>query len=755
MRILIQTSIFFYLLASPVASDWGWYRGDIATFPASNTSSGISESIHQAVNAGLDWVVLSTPPGTGTFIGQNEIVEEIKLTLPRLTPILATGWQDNETSARVLGVDARAPIPNKLDDLLATVAAHKGLSIVSAATVASSPIPGIRTFSPIRNGKWTPSINIGDAWDQALTEGRRIFIAGTSLDEAPASTHYTTVWAEGNHADQIIEALRDGSSFVSDRDGIHLDFQVDGHTFGQTVFHQGEPFIRIRAHGHHPISSVTLVADGVEIWTAHPNEAVWEERFFLPAADYGYVRAVLRSEIGGHQALGNPVFLVAEDAPDGELPLIEGTRSALTDDLVEMGGIVEALAGLRGDVQARILREFLATPTTRYGTSWLLQNRSDIVGDQTLADLATTDPEIEARLGAAYALITRGSDLAPEVLLEFLGTSSSTDLQRYAARMFTHYTEGFSESDWPWEPSRDPETAAYLIRAYRPSRYNQDDVGRILDVLDSDHRALLDAASDKLVELGSRHYRVIEVLLDATRSGQSRAADILGIISDHRTVSALQRIFAQAQDAELRRSVFLALSKMGAPYPDRLIVTLPDLNQAPVIDGIAEADEWQGATVLADLRSDWDGRPSEASPKIRAGRASDSLYISMTQDIATTPIATLTNISDGSIKDDLIEISFADLTSRDGALPHSRVSVNAMGAVSQTGQIPIRAVSRVTEALWEVELSVPRSAVDALPRFNICFISGNDPQKRLAWSVTYGAPDDPSRFGELSSELTP
>ena len=85
MRIWTTYLILAILLAttsSPVSSEWGWYRGDIATFSAEKTSTSVAESVHRAAEAGLDWVVLSAPPGSGNFVGLSEIIEEIKLTVP-------------------------------------------------------------------------------------------------------------------------------------------------------------------------------------------------------------------------------------------------------------------------------------------------------------------------------------------------------------------------------------------------------------------------------------------------------------------------------------------------------------------------------------------------------------------------------------------------------------------------------------------------------------------------------------------------
>lgn len=661
MRILNRLPLCALLLvAAPSTStaDWGWYRGDIATFSSANTSYSVSESIHQAVESGLDWVVLSAPPRAGAFVGLNEMIEEIELAFPRLTPILGTSVHLSGHNVRVLGVDSRAPVPKNLPHLLVTVATHGGVAVLENIGDDILSLPEVATISPFENGTWHSAVSTGGAWDRALAEGRRIFIAGTSVGSRPARTHETVVWAEGNQADQIIKALREGSAFVSDKGGIQLDFQVNGRTFGQTVFHDGEPFIRIRAFARHPISSVTLIADGKEIWSAEPHTTVWEERFFLPSDDFSYIRAVLYSEEGGYRTLGNPVFLVPENLTRGALPLIED-YALPTDDLIELGGVIEALSGLSEDAQARILREFLSDSATRYRTCRLLQNRSDIIGDGLLAELAVGDGSDQVRLGAAYSLVARGSDLAPDLLLQFLDTPSA-ELQDYAARIFAHYTEGFTEKDWSWDARRSPEANAFLIRAYHPARHSEHHIAQIVSTLSAGHRALADAASDKLVELGTRHYRVIEVLLDSTRAGLAAAADVLGTIADHRTVTALQRVFTETTQTDLRRSVFLALTRMGVPYPGRRSIDLPELAAAPRIDGRVSPGEWEDATDLEELRSDWDGGSADIPISVRAGKRADSVYIAVSMTIEVPPVSTLTDHPESSFsRDDQIEIALA------------------------------------------------------------------------------------------------
>jgi len=752
MRYLISLTIGLVLASSQASAEWGWYSGDVATFSASNTSTTIPESVHEAVEHGLDWVVLSAPPGSGEFVGLEELINEVTLTVPRLTPILGAGWSRSGPFVRILGVDARAPVPTRFSDLLTTVASHGGVAILESIDTGLPDTDQAIVFSPVASGRWTEVVVPGGAWDQALTAGRRAFIASTSSGTPPAINHRTVLWAEGNQVDHLIKSLQSGASYVTEKDGIAIDLQVGGRSFGQTVFHRGEVFVRIKAYARDPISSVSLIADGEEVWSTSPNSNVWEERFFLPAGDLGYVRPVLVSEIGGYRTVGNPIFLVSENPEEGELPIADD-QSLPREGLVEMSGLLEASVGLPEDAQARILREFLAGTTTRYGTCWLLQNRTDIVGDDVLMHLAMQDPDTAVRLGAAYALVVRSSTLAPDILLHFLDTGIP-ELESYAARIFAQYTEGFSEADWAWSDSLTSETLAFMIRAYRPARFSEDQVGVIIKALGSTKPMTAHAAQDKLIELGTRHYRVIQLLLDAVESGEASAADVIGQIGDHRTVGALQNIFRNTGMLDVRRSVFLALDRMGAPYPNRLTLSLAPLADAPTLDGRVHEEEWASASILETLKSDLNGEAfNSPGLAIRAGHRADSVYISIIRDLAGDfPVETLTDSVNEEQSDHVIELTLAappyDRAESDNRL---QIRLNALGIVECARDV-CRAVSRITENVWEIEVAISIEAVRPYPRFNIAVVSPDDAAPRLAWSVTYGDPHNPNRFGDLRLE---
>ena len=63
---------------------------------------------------------------------------------------------------------------------------------------------------------------------------------------------------------------------------------------------------------------------------------------------------------------------------------------------------------------------------------------------------------------------------------------------------------------------------------------------------------------------------------------------------------------------------------------------------------------------------------------------------------------------------------------------------------------------------WTVECEIALSALDIhlhspTPhlQFNLALVSGRTPDRRWTWSVTYGNPENPNRFGDLIFEASP
>ncbi|MBK35229.1 MAG: hypothetical protein CME26_06820 [Gemmatimonadetes bacterium] len=706
-------------------ADWAWQAGDVALFDPATSSASIQERVLQAAESDLDWVILSSPPGTGSFVGLDEILQEADLNVPRVTPIVASGWSSDNRSGIIYGLDPRSPVPNQLDRLLAVAETQQGVVQLDTADTSASSF----LLTASRNGTWSPEVEVGAGWDRLLRAGSRVFIAGSNTDEAPGHRHRTYVKARSNTNEDVVNGLRRGSSFVSQNDDIRIDFEVQGSSFGQTAFFEGEAYVRMQAHARDPITRVSLIADGEVVWVTQPDETVWSERFFLPLHHRTYIRPVLENA-SGYRTLGNPVFLVPDRSQrSGEVPFV-GSDESEDASYLEIGATVEASSRLAPPRQSRILSEFLAAEETRYPTVWLLQNRSDLVHDETLIDLTTWDSE-SVRLGAAYALLSRGHTDVLSTLL----SDKAPSVRAYAARSIANYTEGYRETDWRLNPDEedDPFVLSYLIRAYRPVRHRPDHVASIIALLRHPHQAVAAAAADRIAALGTRNYRVISALIDSARGDNVAAIDALGTIGDYRSIAPLLEIYERAPFGPVRRAAFEALDHLDVPYQNRPMIEVPDLQKRPTMDGLPDSL----ANVIGDLAHDEDARPGPRSLIGRVGRYADSLYVAIQTDFSTPPHTTLGPAPTDA--DRRVEIVLTTPNGQD----QETYRVNALGRSNRERPLPIG--SLVADGHWSLETLLPIASFPVL-RFNLSVVSQTD---RLSWSVTYGAPEDADRFGDL------
>ncbi|MDA0748519.1 MAG: hypothetical protein O2954_18525, partial [bacterium] len=304
---------------------------------------------------------------------------------------------------------------------------------------------------------------------------------------------------------------------------------------------------------------------------------------------------------------------------------------------------------------------------------------------------------------------------------------------------------------------------ASLMRAFTPELYNARLTGRLITDSSSNHPAVAAAAMDKLVELGNRNYRVIQALLNAAQTGTPGALEPVGWIGDRRAISDLEHLFRQQKDGPLKRASFLALEALGAPYLERRETVCAWMPTSPDIDGRIVSEEWTRATQLDAFSTD---SLSESAPhNMIAWVAHDTthLYLALTCDFPDTLQAAIQTRDEASILQDC-QIEWT--LSPDGQIPYV-FSVNPLGVVlDRHGENPNwdprwQAAAGRTPGKLTVECAIPLAAFGLTPselrpiRFNLAQILRTTGLRRWTWSVTYGSPDNPARYGDMAFSGAP
>jgi hypothetical protein len=483
---------------------------------------------------------------------------------------------------------------------------------------------------------------------------------------------------------------------------------------------------------------------------------VVEERLRLPIRDagYTYLRPIVESRAGGYRALGNPVFLTSGEAePEGNSGGVESFYPAVE-------GALETAAALTPGPRRTVLSTLLREVRTRAFAAQASRHRTDLVSDDILEDLLD-DRDPAVRLGAAYACVIRGEEGLSETLLGLLLDRDAT-VRSYAARMiFQSRIPIPAGSLLSFLSDRDPTVRLYLAGAVDDLSDDPNVINRLVEMMDDPDAGVSDAASEKLVRLGGRSYGAIGVLLKALRSGSAKVADLIGAVGDRRVLPDLEEVYTRAPYGDLKRRCFLALDRLGAPYLDRKRVVVRRTASPPRIDGLLSPGEWDEATPLEGLGSDHDGAPSGASFTGRLMCDDRAVYVLWSRPISRTEevVNRLLSRDDPMIwKEDRLEISFdpaddrkgrrvfvvsaagAQLEARDG---HASWNASWEAAVGRAGKV------------WSVECAIPLQSLDLNASgqrralgFNLSWVDVVPPS-RISWSITYGAPENPVRFGDL------
>ena len=754
---------------NPVSADWSWHVGTYASCSARNTASLIPERTQEASDNDLDWIVISGESSEGYYPGLRVISQELDLNFPRLTPILATGWRAPKAlsdSLTILGVDPRAPIPRETNRILDWVDAQSGIAIhqnpILSATTTQTRHSVL--FSGISNGDWHPSIEVDAGWDKLLTAGHRVLITG-GFDRRESSQK-VYVWADENRTQNIINAIRKGATYVVEGGGPQMDFRVNGKTVGSSVTLQRDAYISIRAASESLITRVLLVSDGEIVWDASPGKHVWEERFFLPLSNRQYIRPIVECGDAGHRAVGNPVFL--ESTPEVDVSVLPlGVSDGLLPEPIypEIDGALEVVANLGQIAQKRVLAELLRDESVIHDAVRVLEVREDLIPDSVLGELAT-DPNPQVRLGSAYALVVRNPPELQEFLQRLL-IDQDIRIREYGSRMLSQFVGSLDANQWGVEIwGSPPFVKSYLIRSLAADLSNVSLTGKLINTCRSPHPSVSAASVDKLVELGTKSYRVIKALLDSSREGNVAALEPVGLIGDRRCINALEKIFGSQEHGPLKRGSFDVLTKMGAPYPDRMTAQCRYISAPVVVDGTVDSTEWSHADPMGPFKQDQDASPTDI--QISGRFLWDDTYLYMLAAFRDRPgrkpaVHLRSHDDPGFVVDDHFEWSFGTLGGR--AAPKV-IAVNLLGVTQdRIGSDPTwaphwRAAVGRTSNGWNIECRIRLDSleidnVDPLPiRTNLSLVSGKN-RERMTWSVTYASPENPDRFGDLVFEALP
>ncbi|MSS72252.1 MAG: hypothetical protein EXS64_12290 [Candidatus Latescibacteria bacterium] len=734
-------------------------RGDGPTLP---------ERIQEGIGGGLDWIVAFYPMRAGAFMGLSDVQKSYETEDRGITAILGIGGETGKgvwSEGVAFGVDPQSPVPT--DSLQAAIdwaESHRGVFIFSRTEGRLEELcgrwQGGTAFIGLRGTHWSADCGIGGAWDRLLKGGRRLFVVGTQETHPPGKGSKTYVWAKGDDPSEIVEGLRRGGIFVSEQDGIRMDLRVNGGGMGASVPVEGTVNIRLLAATRHPISRVALVCDGRVIWEATPDSTMVEERLRLPIGDegYTYLRPIVESRAGGYCALGNPVFLIpgeSEGVSEGS-PVSGGADTFYP----AVEGALETASALAPGPRRTVLSTLLREVRTRTFAVQALRNRTDLISDDVLEDLLD-DRDPAVRLGAAYACVMRGGEGLSETLLGLL-LDRDAAVRSYAARMiFQSHIPIPAGSLLSFLSDRDPVVRLHLAGAVDDLSDDPNVINKLVEMMDDPDADVSDAASEKLVRLGGRSYGAVAVLLKALRSGSGKVADLIGEVGDRRVLPDLEEVYTGAPYGDLKRRCFLALDRLGAPYLDRKRITVRRTASPPRIDGLLSPGEWEGATPLEGLGSDHDGVPSSGPFTGRLMCDDRAIYVLWSRPIlrADEGVKRLSSRDDPMVwKEDRLEISFDPAGDRKG---RRTFVVSAAGA-----QFEVRdgyaawdvswaaAVGRAGK-VWSVECAIPLQSLDLdasgqarTVGFNLSWVDVV-PSSRISWSITYGAPENPARFGDL------
>jgi len=242
----------------------------------------------------------------------------------------------------------------------------------------------------------------------------------------------------------------------------------------------------------------------------------------------------------------------------------------------------DALGERLDDPTGRVRRE-AADALTAIGTERALTPLLDAVDDESEAvryaavtalggyrGAAAIDPLIEAlddrsdvvRRAAVFSTVEllaaaprEGSHQIRETVVDRLGAADRS--------VVDPLVELLSESNQP----RERRNVAWLLGRVADEDGYEDAVEALTDALDADDGTTAQFAATSLVELGGDtvEERLLDLLEDpkCTEAARSKAVFVLGKVGGERARNHLEELLDRADDEEVRKQAFSALSKLG------------------------------------------------------------------------------------------------------------------------------------------------------------------------------------------------
>jgi hypothetical protein len=721
---------FLVLLAHPCSASWNWYAGDLVSYTLYPPDQ-LAHHFQAASDTQLDYRIFYAPPAEGHFVGLADFLREEEFNAPTAcTPILGTAVMLDPTHTVVcIGVDPRSPIPKTTpEELNQWATSQGGIAIVTALPdLLQHPhmLPNHTTlFQALDTKGWHSDCEMGGKWDSLLTLGHRIGIVGSSIS-------HTYVWAETTQPHHLFAGFNNMATVVAEANGIVADFRVDEHIPGSVVLPGAQVSIRLLATAREPIQSIRLIANGQVIWSTTPNTNTFSTRLQIALTDKRYLRAEFQTE--SHHTRTSPIFFAPEFDPEPMDLSFEHLPLHLT-----WNSVVESLTSLPIESQARILAEYISHEQTRFAMTMALESRTDILSNPLIEALSES-PFPQVRLGAAFLRVMQNESTLSGHLLQLLSDPDPA-IQTYAARMLLQYTPFQSATQLKDRIDLvDAHARTYLIQALDPAHLDQTLYQSLIHATRTPKFGIASAATAKLVEMGTRNFKVIKSLRDSAYTGHITCLEILGAIGDERVLDDIEKIYNNAAPSPLKNAAFRVLQTFFPQqdhYPNRPEVH--DEGALPLLDGLFSKEEWKGSAHMDHFVDD-----------AHMGQTYKGIEIYVTRN-ETHLLFAIQMPKNSTHPPQHLEFSLA--TTLAPQIPF--VFAIHYPTTTETPLDPtLQVIQSITDTAWIVEGGIglndlgldPTAAIPYL-RFNASLVSDTN---RWSWTPTYGMPDNPDRFGIL------